>query len=98
MEYRETVTATSKLINKFLRNEVHQGEDETISKTIVFKDGMEMDVKCCGVKDENEGSWTEAVLFRNGSEVCCSEPDTEFFGEWRLEYNGNEYIAEVLPA
>lgn len=71
-----------------------QGEDDTITYTAVFPDGKQMDVKCCGCR--NEASWTEAVLFdRNGSELCCSEPGDEYAGTWELEYEGTKYVAVV---
>lgn len=70
-----------------------QGEDNTISVTAVFPDGMEMDVKCCGCN--NDPSWTEAVLFQNGSEVCCTDVEEEFLGPWELDFNGCRYIAIV---
>ena len=57
-----------------------------------------MDIKCCGVQYEEGGvntAWTEAVLFKNGSEVCHSEPNEGFFGEWTLETNGDEYVVNV---
>lgn len=73
-----------------------QGEDNTISVTVHFPDGCEMDIKCCG--DTDEASWTEAVLFAptggssNGvAEVGCTEPDDSFEGEWFLEHGGNTY-------
>lgn len=74
------------------------GEDETISHTAVFENGIEMDIKVCGVQyeeDEENLPWTEAVLFDHGSEVCCSEPAEEFFGSWELEYNGTKYITDM---
>ena len=74
------------------------GEDDTISYSVNFGNGMEMDIKCCGVQYEEGRSnlaWTEAVLFKNGSEVCCTEPSDEYTGEWELEYKGNKYIVNV---
>lgn len=71
----------------------YQGEDSTITVTAVFPDGMEMDVKCCGCNDDP--SWTEAVLFQDGSEVCCTDVEEEFLGPWELDYNGRRYIAIV---
>lgn len=76
------------------------GEDNTISYSVPFKNGYEMDIKCCGVQYEEGGTntaWTEAVLFnKQGSEVCCSEPSDSLFGKWELEdSNGNKYIADV---
>ena len=39
--------------------------------------------------------WTEAVLFCNGSECCCTEPSDGIFGEWELECDGVRYIIYV---
>lgn len=76
-----------------------QSEDETISVTARFANGFECDVKCCGVQyreGESNLSWTEAVLFdKNGAEVACSEPDSQFFKTWEIEYEGNLYKIHV---
>lgn len=76
------------------------GEDETISYTADFGNGMEVDVKVCGVQYEEESTcnsaWAEAVLFRHCSEVCCTEPDDEFFGQWQLEHGGAAYRVNVM--
>lgn len=74
------------------------GEDEAITRTAAFGDGIEMDIKCCGVQyreGESNLAWTEAVLFDHGHEAGCTEPSDEFLGEWRIEYRGTEYVAEV---
>lgn len=75
------------------------GEDIAITNTAVFDNGIEMDIKCCGVQynedDESNTSWTEAVLFKNGSELCFTEPFDEYLGEWILEYDGDEYVVMV---
>lgn len=75
------------------------GEDETFTKTVKFENGVEMDIKICGVQyNEDEASnlpWTEAVLFRNNSEVCCSEPEIDFLGEWILEDDDDEYVVVI---
>ena len=75
------------------------GEDIAIVKTATFDNGVEMDIKCCGVQynedDESNTAWTEAVLFKNGSELCFTEPSDEYLGEWILEYNGDEYVVFV---
>ena len=47
-------------INDYLNadtEDAYQGEDNTITYTAHFPDGKEMDVKCCGCRDES--SWTE---------------------------------------
>ena len=69
------------------------GEDDTITSTAKFGNGVEMDIKLCGA--DNDYPWTEAVLFENGSEVCCTEVCEDFLGEWELEYNGDQYIVYV---
>lgn len=71
-----------------------QNEDHTISHTVVFPDGKQMDVKCCGAQEDC--SWTEAVLFDgNGCELCCSEVSDRYDGTWELEYQGRRYVAIV---
>lgn len=69
------------------------GEDETVSFMVSFDGGYEMDIKLCGVQYDDSPDacnlpYTEAVLFQNGAEVCCTEPSDEFFGLWELE-DGN---------
>lgn len=70
------------------------GEKETITHTANFGQGIEMDIKVCGVSFM-EGipnmPWTEAVLFENGCQVACSEPGEDFFGEWELSYGDTVY-------
>lgn len=109
MRYEQTI-----YIEKKLEDQIHKhltveptcadeclGEDIAITKTAKFHNGIEMDIKCCGVQyeadSESNTAWTEAVLFKNGSEICCSEPGDEFMGEWILEYEGDEYVVLVKP-
>lgn len=90
----------NKIINKYLNlqqglsESEYQGEDSTIRYTATFPYGIEMDIKCCGCKDS--ASWTEAVLFDNGFEVCCSEVSDNFLGKWEFKYKNNTYITEVI--
>lgn len=75
------------------------GEQETFTKTAKFGNGYEMDIKVCGVEfedGEDNRPYTEAVLFKDGCEAACSEPEDDFFGEWTLEHNGKEFTAEVV--
>lgn len=86
------------LITKPESYEDCMGEDEIISHTVQFNDGIEMDIKICGVDYEEDGvnlPWTEAVLFKDGHELCCSEPGEEFLCEWALEYEDIRYVVEV---
>ena len=109
MIYNKTIViskSTFKTINHILTYEPENsdecfGEDLVISKTTIFNNGIQMDIKCCGVQydefsDSNTG-WTEAVLFNeNGAEICYTEPSDEYVGEWCLEYNGDEYCVNVI--
>lgn len=95
--------ADAETINQYLTVEPKSedeclGEDTTISYTACFDNGIEMDIKCCGVQyHENESNlaWTEAVLFENGAEVACTEVEDEFIGEWVCEYDNDEYVVIV---
>jgi hypothetical protein len=71
-------------------------KDDTFIETANFGNGFEMDVKCCGTQEGP--AWTEAVLFKNGSEVCCSEPDEDFFGDWTLECDEDTFITHVIAS
>lgn len=88
----------SEQINKYLHaksDDEYQGEDGTIIHTARFPDGKEMDIKCCGCRDDP--SWTEAVLFdANGYELTCSGVCEEYEGLWELEYEGVVYAVNVL--
>lgn len=97
MDYQETITISaskSTFINKAMQTKDMMGEDDTLVHTARFADGMEMDVKLCGAQDDTP--WTEAVLFKNGNEVCYSEPGETYDGPWTLEYGGNTYTATVV--
>lgn len=95
-EYKQTLYISKEMneyINNALQSTDYMGEDDTISKTAVFDNEIEMDIKLCGA--DYDYPWTEAVLFKNGSECCCSEPCEGFVGEWQMEYNGDTYIVII---
>ena len=75
------------------------GEDLTITNTIKFDDGTEMDIKICGVQyrpdHESNLPWTEAVLFRDGCELGYTEPSDEYEGMWFIENGDNTYTVYV---
>ncbi len=79
------------------------GEDVTITNTVKFDDGTEMDIKICGVQyrpdfDSNL-PWTEAVLFKNGIEIGYTEPSDEYEGKWFIEdHDGNTYTVIVVAS
>lgn len=83
-------------IEKYLRGEEVQGDGSSLSKTAKFSDGFEMDIRCCGGKDD---SWTEAILYDNtGKEVVVTEPCDGFTGCWELkdEDTNTVYRAHVM--
>lgn len=75
-------------------------EDDTHTETVSFEDGYEMDIKVCGVQYEGEGgsnaAWSEAVLFKDGCEVACTDPGDDLLGEWELEHDGNTFVVNVV--
>lgn len=97
MNYRETIIISASkatFIDKALQSKNMMGEDDILSFTVRFADGIEMDIKLCGAQGEEP--WTEAVLFKDGQEICCSEPGVMCDGPWTLECDGNTYTAIVV--
>lgn len=75
-------------------------EDDTISHTVIFDNGYQMDIKCCGTQyedGEDNTAWTEAVLFNpNGGEEDHTDISDEYSGEWETQdADGNIYRVEV---
>ena len=86
---KDEVAFCNKCLNKVILT-----EDDTLIWTASFGDGFEMDIKLCGA--DEEVAWTEAVLFKDGSELVCTDCVDEILGEWELEYNNVTYIAYVI--
>ena len=76
------------------------GKNYTESHTATFADGMQMDIRLCGSRNDGSGQnplWTEAVLFdEDGRQVACTDPETFFFGTWELDYEGVSYRVDVI--
>ena len=94
----------AELINKHLTveptcEEECLGGDIAITHTAKFDDGIEIDIKCCGVQyeegNESNLAWSEAVLFKNGYELSCTEPCDEYLGEWVFVHNNHAYCVCV---
>ena len=72
--------------------------NEVISKTAVFSNGYEMDIKFVVPPEPDHYCWTEAVLFKNGHQIACSDVEDSFLGDWELEdHDGNKYMVSVVP-
>ncbi len=107
MEYVETLYITKEQSDEYKKlltvepksHDECMGEEETISNTVKFDDGTEMDIKICGVQyNEDKVSnlpWTEAVLFRDGCELGYTEPSEEYEGMWFIKSDGNTYTVNV---
>lgn len=80
-------------IKKYLRGAEVQGDGSSLSKTAKFSDGFEMDIRCCGGKDD---SWTEAILYDDtGREVVATEPCDGFTGCWELKDEDTNTVYRV---
>lgn len=68
--------------------------DETITHTAKFEGGIEADIKL--VICEEDKPYVEGVLFLNGCEIYHTDCEEEYTGEWEFEYDGNEYVVNVV--
>lgn len=110
MEYIKEIYINTKTASKI--NEAvnwHHGIDpalrlddgEVISNTVIFGDGMAMDIACIGNPDEpsddpfHSAANIEAVLFKNGNAVGVSDTDVIYTRPWKIPYNGNIYTVIV---
>lgn len=104
--YSETIVidySLARKIDEWMKEPQNEDEclgvDFTYTETVRFENGMEADIKLCGV-DYEVGTcnipWTEMVLFKNGSEVACTDVADDYFGMWEIEYNGDTYEVYVV--
>lgn len=80
-------------------SECFSEKEPPITYTAEFPNGYSVDVKVCGVPFEENGcntAWTEAVLFKNGFEVCCTEPCEGLLGPWVLTDGDKEFTVNVF--
>ena len=93
--YDEIVLTKSevKFCNKCL-NRIILTEDDTLVWSASFGNGFEMDIKLCGANEET--AWTEAVLFKDGFEIGCTDCMDEILGMWEIDYDDVAYITNVI--
>ena len=65
------------------------------SWTVNAGDGYEIDVKVCS-SDSGSPLWCEAVLFKFGSEVACTEIDETLDGEYEFEIDKLSLVLSVI--
>lgn len=103
MNYNATIELfpeTAERVQRALDNTERLDPGASIISTATFLNGMVMDVKCVGAESVDEGAWTEAILMKpdekgNLSEVAGSQVSDDYLGEWKLEYEGDTYTADV---
>lgn len=67
--------------------------DETITSTVIFTDQFQMDIQLVICEGKSK-PYVQAVLFKDGCEVACSDVLDELQDEYELEYNATIYIAK----
>lgn len=102
---QKTITISQKekeLIDDLLNltgDEIYQKygykRDETITRTAVFENNIEVDIKLVICDGENK-PYTEGVLFDHGSELTHTDVEDEFTGQWEFEHEGEEWIVNVV--
>lgn len=104
MIYSAHLTDNRNIVGRYLAEPQNEnewlGSDTLYCRSVIFNDGYMMDIKICGVDRYEDGgcntAWTEAVLFNPKCyEVACTEVCEDFFGKWKIEYDGNEYIVTI---
>ena len=71
--------------------------NETITNTVNFGNGYEMDIKLV-VCDSDETPYTEAVLFKDGRQIGYTEPNDLYCGDWQIEADGKVFSVSVEAA
>lgn len=71
----------------------HENAPFIETMTVDFGKGIEADIKVCF---ERETTYVDPVLFHNGCEVSVGEVSYELLGEYEFEYEGIEYVVEVV--
>lgn len=67
--------------------------------TVRFDGSYEADVKVCsGDSSQKDPLWSEAVLFLDGRQVCCTDAGDQIAGEYELEHDGNRFVVDVIAS
>lgn len=96
---RETIDRYNALMKA---NKVDYEKEEIDVHSIVerwsvpFHNGYEVDIKVCSNSNEDGDLWCEAVLFRNGVQVSCTDAEYVLNGQWTLYFEDDLFfIVEV---
>lgn len=76
------------------------GNGEVIfDNEVVFPNGFRMAIQVIAAETEGETAWTQGVLFdEDGNELGCTDVGESFLGEYCVNYDGTEYIVNVLDS
>ncbi len=109
MIYRRKLKVPSHIADEMTRivNEADssvKGGGVEYCEDVLFDDGRFMTIQVCASENPSEEScWTQGVLYeRSGNdpvvayELTCTDVGDSFLGEYHLDYDGNEYIVEVV--
>ena len=98
MKYEtEIKTDNTYFVNKLLAStpeEMDQPKSTTIWRwTGKFENGMECDVI---IHSSDDDFYIDGVLYdQNGCECCVTDVCDELLGEYKFEYEGDEYVCNV---
>jgi len=74
------------------------GENTIAIYTAKFPNGIEADIKVCGVKEADCTPFVDAVIFDDGNELCCLEPCFDALdGRYIFQVDDVEYIVAIIP-
>jgi hypothetical protein len=112
MIHRKTLMVPSYIADEMTRivNEPDssvKGGGVEYSEDVVFDDRRSMTIQVCSSENPSQEScWTQGVLydrpqwdvfgFEITPEIACTDVGDSFLGEYHLEYEGDEYIVEVV--
>ena len=83
-------------VNKYLNHPTANNYLREVTYTAKYPDGFEMAIRCCGVRDDDDyRAYTEAILYKNGEEVVCSEISDIYERTWTLGYDRVEYTVII---
>ena len=82
------------MIGKQIYDKYGLKRDETIVHTAKFADDIEIDIKLVICEGEDK-PYTEAVAFRNGSEIACTDVEDEYVRKWTLDIDNHTYVVIV---
>lgn len=108
MRYQKTIQIDNNKI-EYIKNLINKepssekecfGENQKHIVSVVFENKYKMYIDVYGCKFEENGkntAWLQAVLYdENNIELKSSSPEIYYSNEWIIDYNGDEYIINIM--